>query len=70
VNLKNFLVAGTLHVGVLFYSGCATNTKMADSSVRRLVFIGVKSAQKFSLRELNPGIAVGIVSRNSWRYVI
>ena len=41
MNLKNFLAAGALLAGILFYSGCATNTQMAGSPVQRLVFTGV-----------------------------
>ena len=50
MNFKKLLVAGVLLAGVLFYSGCAT--KPADGSVRRLVFTGVKSEQKLTLKQL------------------
>ena len=54
MKLRNCLVAGVLLAGILSYSGCATNTKTADGSVRRLEFNGVKSENRFSLKELNP----------------
>jgi len=50
MNLRHFLAAGALLAGVLFYSGCATQP--AGSGVRRLVFTGVKSEQKLSLKDL------------------
>jgi hypothetical protein len=54
MNSKNVLAIGVLLAGVLFYSGCVTNNQTAGGSIQRLVFMGVKSEQKFSLKELNP----------------
>jgi hypothetical protein len=54
MKLRNLLIAGALLAGVLSYSGCASNTKPADGTVRRLEFNGVKSEKRFSLKELNP----------------
>ena len=54
MNLKNFLAASALVAGVLSYSGCVTNNQTAGGSVHRLVFTGVKSEKKFSLKDLNP----------------
>jgi len=54
MNSRFFFAAGVLLTGVVLYSGCATNTKMADDTSRRLVFTGVKSEQKLTLQELNP----------------
>ena len=56
MNLKNFLVAGALLAGALFYSGCVTNTQTAGSPVQRLVFTGVSSEKKFALKEFNPDL--------------
>ncbi len=53
---RNFLIAGALLAGVLFYSGCVTNNQTAGGSVQRLVFTGVKSEKKFPLKELNPDL--------------
>src|ERR1035438_9387174 len=54
MKLRNFLVAGALLAGVLFYSGCVTNNQTAGGAVQRLVFSGVKSEKKFPLKDLNP----------------
>ena len=61
MKLRNFLVAGALLAGVLFYSGCVTNNQTAGGAVQRLVFTGVKSEKKFVVEGFESRPAIRLV---------